>query len=79
VGVAYGFGFKCDESCGQGREGWKYDADAWQWQFLGWWGLALLTLAIVVFVANLAGRSWIASAAFLGWSAFVLTYVLVLA
>lgn len=77
-GVAYGFGLKCDESCGQGR-GWKYDADAWQWQLLGWSGLALLTLAIVVFVATLARRGWIALAAFLGWYAFAMTSLVLLA
>ena len=30
VGVIYGLGLKCDESCGN-EPGWRGDPDAWQW------------------------------------------------
>ena len=39
VGIVWGFGLKCDDSCGEPPP-WRDDQDAWQWSALGWTGVA---------------------------------------
>ena len=42
IGVIFGLGLKCDESCGD-QEGWRGDPDAWQWNGIA--ALGFLTFA----------------------------------
>jgi hypothetical protein len=44
VGLVWGLGLKCDDSCGPSR-GWRGDPDAWQWN-------GVLALGVLAFVAG---------------------------
>src|SRR5690242_12162588 len=45
---------RCDENCNDRgfHDGWRSNADAWQWSALGWLGLAGLALAIIALVLS---------------------------
>jgi hypothetical protein len=46
VGIVWGLGLRCDETCDQGS-GWEHDPDAWQWK-------GLFVLGVVAFLAGAA-------------------------
>ena len=46
VGMLWGFGLQCDESCSTPAQSWSDDPGAWQWAAFGWAGIALLALAV---------------------------------
>jgi hypothetical protein len=66
VGALWGFGLKCDDSCG-GVTRWRDNPDAWQWNALGTVGLVGFACAVALLVAVAARRRGLASAAALVW------------
>ena len=49
VGVVWGLGLKCDESCDQ-TEGWQGDPDAWQWYGVAGLGALAFVSGAALFV-----------------------------
>ena len=75
AGMFWGFGLKCDDSCSADGTRWRDDVDAWQWDALGWTGLALFCCAVAFTVAVVfRGRS-IAAVALAAWAVVAVGYV----
>ena len=74
VGITWGFGLKCDDSCGTPPP-WRDDPTAWQWSAFGWIAVAgfLCALALVLFVS--LGRTVAASAALCCWTVLSLLFL----
>jgi hypothetical protein len=66
IGTFWGFGLKCDDSCGTPPP-WRDDPNASQWSALGATGLAGFACALVFLVGVAAGSRAIASAALGAW------------
>ena len=67
IGVFWGFGLKCDDSCSSGPL-WRDDPDASQWHTFGTLGIAGFGCALV-FLAAVALRSrWLALGALAVWA-----------
>jgi hypothetical protein len=62
----YGFGLQCDESCGDGDD-WGSDPKAWQWDALGWSGVAAVAAALALVAGVAVGNKGIAVKAFCAW------------
>jgi hypothetical protein len=62
VGVVWGLGLKCDDSC-SAREGWRGDPDAWQWNGLAALGVLAFVAGAAFFVFVWRRRPWSAAAA----------------
>jgi hypothetical protein len=62
VGVVWGLGLKCDDSC-SAREGWRGDPDAWQWNGLAALGLLAFAAGAAFFVFVWRRRPWSAAVA----------------
>ena len=60
VGMLWGFGLKCDDSCSSPPP-WRNDPGAWQWSAIGWTGIAAVACAVLFLVA-LAARRLVAAA-----------------
>lgn len=68
VGMLFGFGLKCDESCSAPPRSWADDPDAWQWDVMGWTGVfafAFSVLLLVLVGMRARERAW---AALIGWA-----------
>jgi uncharacterized BrkB/YihY/UPF0761 family membrane protein len=66
LGMVYGFGLKCDESCDSPSQ-WRDNPDAWQWTALGSLGVCTFACALVLLVAVLLRRKRIAWSALVAW------------
>src|SRR6187455_1673184 len=67
VGVVWGLGLQCDESCDDRSTRWPDDPDAWQWTLLGCAGIACLFIAVALLVAVAMRRPPLAGGIFLAW------------
>ena len=77
AGAFWGFGLKCDDSCGTPPP-WRDDPDAWQWSALGWSGIGAFSCALLLFFAVIARRrvlGWVAAG---GSAALGVTFLLLL-
>jgi hypothetical protein len=62
VGLLWGLGLKCDESCGDGS-GWQDNPDAWQWYALAVAGVDIFAIGVAfVFLVWRGRASWAALA-----------------
>jgi hypothetical protein len=68
IGVFWGFGLKCDDSCSSAPL-WRDDPDAWQWQAFGTVGIAGFASALVFLAAVALRWRWLALAALAVWAA----------
>jgi hypothetical protein len=67
IGVGWGFGLKCDDSCGTPPP-WRDDPNAWQWEAIGILGIAGLVCALVFFAAVALRWRLVAFAALIAWA-----------
>jgi hypothetical protein len=62
VGLLWGLGLKCDESCGD-SSGWQDNPDAWQWYALAVAGVVIFAIGVAfVFLVWRGRASWAALA-----------------
>ena len=66
VGLLWGFGLKCDDSCSIGPH-WREDPQAWQWDAFGFIGLAGLGCALVLLAAVVFRLRWLAVLVLTAW------------
>jgi hypothetical protein len=59
VGLVWGFGLKCDDSCSIGPH-WREDPQAWQWNAFGIAGPVGLGCALVLLAAVVLRLRWLA-------------------
>ena len=62
VGMLWGFGLKCDDSCSTPPP-WRDDPNSWQWDALGGSAVAAFALALLFGIGVAARRPVLASAA----------------
>jgi hypothetical protein len=67
VGTAWGFGLKCDDSCGTPPP-WRDDPNAWQWGALGWVAIGGFLCALLLVLVVALGRTVAAAAALGSWT-----------
>ena len=67
IGVFWGFGLKCDDSCSVGPH-WREDPQAWQWEAFGMVGLAGLGCALVLMAALVFRLRWLAVCVLTAWA-----------
>ena len=66
VGTTWGFGLKCDDSCGTAGT-WRDDPSAWQWEALGTLGLTGFLFAIGLLAGVALRQRVIMIVALCGW------------
>jgi hypothetical protein len=64
VGLLFGLGLKCDDSCDAQSTAWRDNPDAWQWNALAVAGVAIFAIGIAFVVLVWLGRTWWAAAAY---------------
>jgi hypothetical protein len=74
AGVFWGFGLRCDDSCGTPPP-WRDDPDAWQWEALGWVALGGFAFALVFLTLVAARLRAAAFAALAGWATLAGVYL----
>jgi uncharacterized BrkB/YihY/UPF0761 family membrane protein len=74
LGLVWGFALKCDDSCGTPPP-WRDDPNAWQWNALGWVGIAGFVCAFLFFVAVVLRRRLVAWAALIVWTAVAVAFL----
>jgi hypothetical protein len=67
IGLVWGFGLKCDDSCSIGPQ-WREDPQAWQWDAFGFAGLAGLGCALVLLAAVVFRLRWLAVCGLVAWA-----------
>jgi hypothetical protein len=67
IGLLWGFGLKCDDSCSIGPH-WREDPQAWQWDAFGIAGLAGLGCAVVLLGAVAFRLRWLAVCVLIAWA-----------
>jgi hypothetical protein len=68
VGLFWGFGLTCDDSCSSGPL-WRDDPNAWQWRAFGTVGIAGFASALVFLTAVALRWRWLAFATLAAWAA----------
>jgi hypothetical protein len=74
VGMLWGFGLKCDDTCGTPPP-WRRDENAWQWSALGWLGIGAFAFAVLFVVALAARRLIAASVIAVVWTGLAAWYI----
>jgi hypothetical protein len=74
VGLLWGLGLKCDESCGDGS-GWRDNPDAWQWYALAAAGVGIFAIGIAFVLLVWRGRAWWAAGAYVAGVVATLWFV----
>jgi hypothetical protein len=64
IGLFWGGGLRCDESCG--GEGWTQSRDAWQWDIVVALGVAAFLCGTLLVTAVAFGRRGVAASALVG-------------
>jgi hypothetical protein len=67
IGLLWGFGLKCDDSCSVGSH-WRESPESWQWEAFGLAGLAGLGCAVVLLGAVALRLRWLAVCMLLAWA-----------
>jgi hypothetical protein len=67
IGMFWGFGLTCDDSCSSGPL-WRDDPDAWQWQAFGIVGIAGCASALLFLAAVALRWRWLALATLAVWA-----------
>lgn len=57
VGVTWGFGFKCGDSCSVGSR-WRDDPESWQWETFGTLGIAVFACGLLFLAGVALGWKW---------------------
>jgi hypothetical protein len=66
VGVTWGFGFKCGDSCSSGPR-WRDDPESWQWETFAMLGIAGFVCSLLFLAGVALGWRWFAAALLAGW------------
>jgi hypothetical protein len=74
VGMLWGFGLKCDDTCSTPPP-WRNDAGAWQWNALGAVGPVALGFALALLVGVASGRKLLAFASWAIWVLVSIAYI----
>jgi multidrug transporter EmrE-like cation transporter len=74
IGMAWGFGLKCDDSCGTPPP-WRDDVNAWQWNALGAIGIGGFACAAIFVLAIAAGRRVAAAVALAAWAGLAAAFL----
>jgi hypothetical protein len=67
IGLLWGFGLKCDDSCSIGSH-WSESPESWQWDALGLLGLAGLGCALLLLAAIAFRLRWFAVLVLTAWA-----------
>ena len=77
VGVLWGFGLKCDDSCGTPPP-WRNDPNAWQWNAFGAVAVGGFVCSLILVAAVAFRRRSLASAALASWGILALAFLTLL-
>ena len=67
IGLFWGFGLKCDDSCKVGPD-WREHPESWQWDAFGIAGLAGLGCALMLLAAVAFRLRWLAVCMLIAWA-----------
>jgi hypothetical protein len=74
VGLVWGFGLKCDDSCGEAPP-WRDDPSAWQWNALGAVAIGGFVCSLLLVAAVVSRRRALASAALVSWGFLAVAFL----
>jgi hypothetical protein len=77
VGAFWGFGLKCDDSCGTPPP-WRDDPDAWQWDALGVVAIAGFGFALLLLVGVALQWRLFSVASLLAWAVLAAWFIVLL-
>jgi hypothetical protein len=74
VGSTWGFGLKCDDSCGTPPP-WREDPNAWQWGAFGWVAIGGFLCALVFLIVVVLRRKLVAGVALSSWAVLAVAFL----